>query len=63
MEAYQWITLLPINPITLQKYQESFVTSRAKDDTKNAEFLADLLYTHPDKLQPWAPEDSSTRAK
>ena len=43
LEAYDWITLHPINPITLQKYREAFVTSRAKDDTKDGEYLADLL--------------------
>jgi transposase len=62
LEAYAWITLHPINPITLQKYREAFVTSRAKDDTKDAEFLADLLLTHAAKLPVWAPQDSQTRA-
>ena len=62
LEAYEWVTLYPINPITLQKYREAFVTSRAKDDTKDADYLADLLLTHHTKLQPWAPEDSATRA-
>jgi transposase len=62
LEAYAWITLYPINPITLQKYREAFVTSRAKDDAKDADYLADLLLTHHAKLQPWAPEDSATRA-
>src|SRR5512142_2888722 len=33
LETYNWITLYPINPITLQKFREAFVTSRAKDDT------------------------------
>jgi transposase len=61
LEAYDWITLHPINPITLQKYREAFVTSRAKDDTKDADFLADLLLTHHAKLPVWAPEDSATR--
>ena len=61
LEAYPWITLHPINPITLQKYREAFVTSRAKDDTKDAEYLADLLHTHHAKLPVWAPEDSATR--
>jgi hypothetical protein len=28
LEAYEWITLFPINPITLQKFRETFVTSR-----------------------------------
>jgi transposase len=62
LEAYEWITLHPINPITLQKYREAFVTSRAKDDTKDAEYLADLLLTHHAQLPAWAPEDSQTRA-
>ena len=62
LEAYEWITLHPINPITLQKYREAFVTSRAKDDAKDAEYLAGLLLTHHAQLQPWAPEDSATRA-
>jgi transposase len=62
LEAYDWITLHPINPITLQKYREAFVTSRAKDDRKDAEYLADLLLTHQAKLPVWTPEDSATRA-
>jgi len=62
LEVYDWITLYPINPITLQKYREAFVTSRAKDDTKDADYQADLLLTHHAKLKPWAPEDHATRA-
>ena len=62
LEAYAWITLHPINPITLQKYREAFVTSRAKDDTQDAEFLADLLLHHHAQLPVWAPQDSATRA-
>ena len=56
LESYDWITLYPINPITLQKFREAFVTSRAKDDAKDAQYLAELLLTHHDQLQPWAPE-------
>jgi transposase len=62
LEAYEWVTLYPINPITLQKYREAFVTSRAKDDAQDAFYLAELLLTHHYQLQPWAPEDSATRA-
>ena len=62
LEAYEWITLYPINPITLKKYREAFVTSRAKDDGKDAQYLAELLWQHADQLQAWAPEDSPTRA-
>jgi len=62
LEAYEWITLHPINPLTLQKYREAFITSRAKDDTKDADYLADLLLHHHAKLPAWAPEDAPTRA-
>ena len=62
LEAYEWITLHPINPITLQKYREAFVTSRAKDDARDAQYLAELLLSHSDKLPAWAPEDNATRA-
>jgi len=62
LEAYEWISLYPINPITLQKFREAFVTSRAKDDAKDARYLAELLLAHHAQLKLWAPEDSATRA-
>ena len=62
LESYEWITLYPINPITLQKYREAFITSRAKDDSTDADYMADLLLTHHAKLKAWAPEDGQTRA-
>jgi transposase len=62
LQAYEWITLFPINPITLQKFREAFVTSRAKNDAKDAQYQAELLLAHLDKLKPWAPEDDPTRA-
>ena len=61
LETYSWITLYPINPISLQKFREAFVTSRAKDDGKDAQYLAELLLSHPDKLKAWQPDDSQTR--
>lgn len=60
-ETFNWITLYPLNPISLQKFREAFVTSRAKDDGKDAYFLAELLLTHWNKLKPWLPDDSQTR--
>jgi transposase len=62
LEAYNWITLFPINPLTLQKFREAFVTSRAKDDAKDAFYMGELLLAHADKLKAWAPEDAPTRA-
>ncbi len=61
LEAYHWVTLYPINPITLQKFREAFVTSRAKDDSKDGYYAAELLLTHWNKLKPWAPQDTPTR--
>jgi hypothetical protein len=62
LEAYPWISLHPIHPITLQKYGEAFVTSRAKDDRRDADYLADLLLSHQAKLPVRAPQDSAARA-
>lgn len=61
LETYNWITLYPINPISLQKYRETFVTSRARDDGTDAQYLAELLANHRDKLKAWQPQDSQTR--
>jgi transposase len=61
LETYAWITLYAINPITLQKFREAFVTSRAKDDGKDARYLAELLRTHHEKLKAWQPDDGQTR--
>ena len=61
LETYTWITLYAINPITLQKFREAFVTSRAKDDGKDAHYLAELLFTHHNKLKAWQPDDAQTR--
>jgi transposase len=62
LQAYEWISLYPVNPISLQKFREAFVTSRAKDDAKDSYYLAELLLTHHDQLKLWAPEDSATAA-
>lgn len=61
LETYEWITLYAINPVTLQKFREAFVTSRAKDDGKDARYLAELLLTHHDKFKAWQPDDAQTR--
>ncbi len=61
LETYAWIPLFPINPLTLQKFREAFVTSRAQDDGQDARYLAELVLTHSDKLKSWVPEDAQTR--
>src|SRR3954462_13386229 len=61
LEIYLWITLYAINPITLQRFREAFVTSRAKDDGNDAQFLAELLFPHHANLQAWQPDAPQTR--
>lgn len=61
LETYAWVTLHALNPITLQKYREAFVTSRAKDDELDASYLAELTLTHWEKLPVWKPQDAQTR--
>jgi transposase len=61
LTRYPWITLYPINPISLQKFREVFVVSRAKDDGKDAQYLARLLAAHHDRFQPWQPDTQQTR--
>ena len=61
LETYPWLTLFPINPVSLQNYRQAFVTSRAKDDAKDARYLAEWLLHHSAELQPWQPEDAPTR--
>lgn len=62
LEAYHWVTIYAINPVTLKKFREAFVTSRAKDDAKDAQYLAELLYTHHSRLRAWQPDDAQTRS-
>jgi len=61
LQHFEFISLYPINPITLQKFREAFVTSRAKSDAQDAFYLARLLATHHATLKPWMPDDAATR--
>ena len=45
----------------LQRFREAFVLSRAKDDAKDAKYLAHLLATHADRVPRWQAEDTATR--
>lgn len=58
---YDFLALYPINPSTLAKYREAFTPSRAKDDATDAEFAAELIMQHRERLKAWAPDDEETR--
>lgn len=58
---YDFLTLYPINPRTLARFREAFSPSRHKDDAPDAEFLAELLLHHGERLRPWQPDSEQTR--
>jgi transposase len=58
---YEFLTLYPVHPTTLARYREAFSPSRAKDDPTDAEYAAELLLHHRDRLTAWEPDDPTTR--
>lgn len=58
---YDFLVLYPVNPASLAHYREAFSPSRAKDDPTDADFLAELVGQHRDRLKPWFPDDTQTR--
>jgi transposase len=58
---YDFITLYPVNPSTLSRYREAFSPSRHKDDATDAAYLAELLFSHRDRLRAWQPDSAQTR--
>ncbi len=62
LETYaEWVDLYAINPISLKRFREAFVTSRANNDATDAEYLARLLLHHHEQLPRWQPQDPQTR--
>jgi transposase len=55
-----WLEVYLVNPLTLKRFRETFVLSRANDDAKDALYLARLLQSHSDQLRRWQPEDPVT---
>jgi transposase len=58
---YDFLTLYPVNPSTLSRYREAFSPSRHKDDSTDAAYLAELLFSHRDHLRAWQPDSEQTR--
>jgi transposase len=59
---YDFLTLYPVNPRTLARFREAFSPSRHKDDPADAEYLAELLLHHRERLRAWVPDDERTRS-
>ena len=58
---HEFLVLYPVNPRALVNYRRTFATSHAKDDPTDAYLLMDLCLKHREKLNPWHPEDETTR--
>src|SRR5712691_8290812 len=62
LRKYDFLVLFPLNPLTLARYREAFIPSRAKDDPTDAALQFELLLTHRDTLQPLKPQSPTMRA-
>lgn len=58
---YDFILLYPIQPKTLARYREAFISSGAKSDAGDADLLLELVRAHRDRLRAWQPDDALTR--
>jgi len=52
LQKYPFVTLFPIHAATLAKYRETFTSSGAKNDPRDAEIALDLLLNYPQKFKP-----------
>jgi transposase len=59
--AYDFITVLPINPKALSSYRDAFRVSGAKDDRSDALLLEQYLRHYMDQLKPICPDTVLTR--
>ena len=62
LRNYEFLVLFPVNPLTVARYREAFIPSRAKDDPTDAELQVELLLKHRDKLKPLRPQSPAMRA-
>ena len=59
---YDFLVLVPINPLMLARYREACTPRRAHDAPTDAALQRDLLRTHRDTLQPLRPQRPTMRA-
>lgn len=55
------VVLYALNPATVARYRESFVTSRAKDDPSDGAWMADLIARHAERFTPLGGESAELR--
>src|SRR5712691_3556883 len=62
LRKYDFLTLFPINPLTLARSRDAFTPQPATDDPTDAALQLALLLTHRDTLQPLKPQSPAMRA-
>jgi len=60
--GYAFVHVFRINPKSLADYRKAFSPGGAKDDPTDAEYLLEWVELHRDRIKPWVPEDTTTRA-
>jgi transposase len=61
LAAYEFLTLVPINPRASKAYRESLRLSGASSDPLDAELICDFAMKHSSELRVWQPDDALTR--
>jgi len=61
LQKYPFVTLFPIHAATLAKYRETFTSSGAKNDPRDAEIALDLLLNYPQKFKPLERQSDAIR--
>jgi len=58
---YPFLTLFPVNPLSLSQYRKSFRVSSAIDDVNDSDLLCEMVATHLDRLSCIKQDDQQTR--
>jgi transposase len=61
LSAYDFLELVPINPLAAKSYRDSLYLSGAKDDPVDADLICDFVRTHETILRVWRADDANTR--
>ena len=60
--GYDFVHVFRINPKSLADYRKAFSPGGAKDDPTDAEYLLEWVQLHRNRIKPWVPDDTQTRA-
>lgn len=61
LQKYSFITVYPVQALTLARYRQAFNPSGAKDDPTDAELALDLMLKYPSKVTPLKPSSDDVR--